>query len=801
VTDVAAVLRDALAGRYVIDREIGHGGMASVFLAHDVRHGRSVAVKVLHPEIAAAIGAERFLREIQVAARLRHPHILPLFDSGEASDPHDSAGGRVLFYVMPYVAGESLRDRLRRDGALPASDALRIAREVADALDYAHREGVIHRDIKPDNILLDDRHALITDFGIARAVTQENTAQTLTSTGILIGTPAYMSPEQVGGDATLDGRSDIYALGCVLYEMLAGEPPFAGGSVQAVMTKRLAVAAPQIPENFPTPAASIVTTAMQLAPDARYRSARDMVDALDAVSTSGAGVITPVTAPKPSVRRRRTTIAIASVAVLAVSAVLWSKRASGSRAATAPAPAPDAVPSIGVLPFANRSDSPEMEYFSNGITDELITALMRVQGVKVAGRRSSFSLKGKGLDARQAAETLHVKFLVDGSVRNAEGHVIVNWDLIDGTSGQNLKSGKLDFEMRNVIALQDSLAQTIVAQVRPGLGIVQASSAPRHHAPNFEAHDLYFRGHFLWNQRTPATMRQGIAYLKKAIAKDSNYALAWAELSAAYTLEPGFGDMSTSEVRDSALAAAKRAVGLDSTLSEAFTALGMWHTFANQDWPQALVYMNRAVELDSTSSFPRLFRVWPLLALGRSEDALTEVSTAVALDPLAPTERARLGTILTVLGRYDEAIASLLVALDLDPSNLQAQYELGRVYARKGQYDKAFKYYPDVIELQAGLATGSRAVALGQAGRRAEAQAIYDRMFALSKRRPVLSEGLAQAALGAGNKQLALDWLERAVRDHSFYLFFINDDPAYAALRNEPRFQAILRQLRFPKPH
>ena len=801
MTDVAAVLRDALTGRYVIDREIGHGGMASVFLAHDVRHGRSVAVKVLHPEIAAAIGAERFLREIQVAARLRHPHILPLFDSGEASDPYDNGGGRVLFYVMPYVAGESLRDRLRRDGALPVADALRIAREVADALDYAHREGVIHRDIKPDNILLDDRHALIADFGIARAVTQENTAQTLTSTGILIGTPAYMSPEQVGGDATLDGRSDIYALGCVLYEMLAGEPPFAGGSVQAVMTKRLAAAAPRIPENFPAPAASIVTTAMQLAPDARYRSARDMVDALDAVSTSGAGVVTPVTvSPKPTALRRRVTSGVAGVALLAVSAILYSKCGSDSPAggATAEARVADAVPSVGVLPFANRGDSRE-EYFSDGITDELITALMRVQGIKVAGRRSSFSLKGRGLDGRQSAETLHVKFLVDGSVRSAGGRVFVNWDLIDGASGQSVYSGKFDDEMRNVIVLQDSLTQTIVARLRQALGTGVTASASRHQTQNVEAQSLYFRGHFLWNQRTAPTMRQGIKYLKEAIAKDSNYALAWAELSAAYTLEPGFGDMSVAEVRDSALAAAKHAVRLDSTLSDAFTALGMWHTFLNQDWPQGLKYMNRAVALDSTSSFPHLFRAWPLLALGHTDSALAEVSKAVTLDPLAPTERARLGTVLTVLGRYDEAIAALRTALELDPSNLQAQFDLGRAFTQKGQYDEALKHYPDVLELQAGLASGSRALALGLAGRRAEAQGVYDRLFALSKRRPLLPEGLAQAALGTGNKQLALDWLERAVRDHSFYLLFINADPAYASLRNEPRFQALLRQLKFPE--
>ncbi|HVE33541.1 MAG TPA: protein kinase [Gemmatimonadaceae bacterium] len=798
MTDVAAVLRDALAGRYVIDREIGRGGMASVYLARDVRHGRSVAVKVLHPEIAAAIGAERFLREIQVAARLRHPHILPLFDSGEASDPHDSAGGRVLFYVMPYVAGESLRDRLRRDGALPVSDALRIAREVADALDYAHREGVIHRDIKPDNILLDDRHALITDFGIARAVTQENTTQTLTSTGILIGTPAYMSPEQVGGDATLDGRSDIYALGCVLYEMLAGEPPFAGGSVQAVMTKRLAVAAPQIPENFPAAAASIVTTSMQLAPDARYRSAREMADALDAVSTSGADLIAPVpVVPKPTARRW-VTIGAMSVAVLAASVMLWSKRASDSRAATDSARAADAVPAIGVLPFANRSDSRDMEFFSAAITDELITELSRVQGIHVAGRSSSFSLKGKGLDARQSAETLHVKFLVDGSVRNAAGRVIVNWDLIDGANGQILNSRRFEDEIRNLTALQDSLIQTIVAQLRQTLGTAVTASASRRRTPNSEAQLLYMKGHYYWNQRTPATMSRGIDYLKQAIAKDSDYALAWAELSSAYTLEPGFGDMAPAQVRDVARAAAEHAVRLDSTLAEGYTALGTWSTFADQDWRQALTYMDKAVALDSTSSSQHLFRAWPLVALGRTEDALVEVAKAVKLDRLAPTENARFGTTLVYLRRYDEAIAHLRKALDLDPSNTQARFDLGRALSLKGQYDEALKYFPDGIEVQAGLATGAKAAALGLAGRRTEARALYEQLVALSKKRPVTLEALAQSALGAGDKQLALDWLERGVREHSFYLAFVNADPLYDPLRTEPRFQALMRQLQFP---
>jgi eukaryotic-like serine/threonine-protein kinase len=796
VTDLTTTLRNALAGRYSIEREIGHGGMASVFLAHDVRHGRPVAVKVLYPQLALAIGADRFLREIQVVARLRHPHIVPLYDSGEA--------GGLLYYVMPYIEGESLRDRLKRDGRLPVADALRITREVADALDYAHGEGVVHRDIKPDNVMLDGRHALVTDFGIARALSTADEA-TLTATGLFIGTPAYMSPEQVSGEQAIDGRSDVYALGCVLYEMLVGEPPFAGPTAQAVMARRFATPVPSMDalrQAVSAPVEEIVATALRPAPAERFASARAMGEAVDAATMAAhGGSATPAPAARTAPRRRGARMWVGgSALVLVILAIAYAstRRTTGSSLAS-PAGAtgaPDvAVSSVGVLPFLNRSDDRTMEYFSDGVTDELISALSRVEGLQVAGRASSFSLKGKNLDPRDAAQQLQVTYVIDGSVRSSGPAVRVTWELMDSRNAKVVGSGQFDGEMRNVIALQDSLARQIVEKLRPALGAMQPVSAVRHQTTDFEAHDLYLKGHFYWNQRTPETMRQGIAYLKQAIARDSNYALAWAELSSAYTLEPAFGDMPSSEVIHLARAAASRAVQLDSTLSDAYTALGMSSTFNDWDWPKAVAYLDRAVALDPKNPSPHLFRVWPLVILGRLDEALAEILRARELDPLAPIINARLGTTYDYRHEYKEAAAVLQKALALDPSNIVARFELAKTLGLAGRFDEAFSGVPDALDAESGYCMGWIAVAYGLAGRRDDARAILRRLEARAKERFITPEALALANLGSGDKSAALDWLERGLREHAIYMVFIGRDPVYDGLRDEPRFKEILRKM------
>ena len=408
-TDPLPRMRAALADRYTLERELGRGGMAVVYLAQDLKHGRQVAIKVLKPELAAAVGRERFLREIETAAGLTHPHILPLHDSGEADG--------FLYYVIPYIDGESLRDRLDRERQLPIDDALQIAREIADALNYAHSQNVLHRDIKPENILLSAGHALVTDFGIARTITATG-AGPLTEVGALVGTPAYMSPEQVDGSQHIDGRADIYSLGCVLFEMLVGERPFKGSTLTALIANRLSVPTPSpraFRELVPEAIDAAVKKAMASLPADRFSKAAQFAEALSPSRTAAA---TPDAAPvKPN--------------------------------------------SIAVLPFANMSPDPDNEYFSDGITEEIINALCQLPSLSVAARTSTFAFKGKTIEIADVGKKLKVATVLAGSVRKAGNRVRITAELINVADGYHLWSERYDSEMDDIFALQDHIARAI----------------------------------------------------------------------------------------------------------------------------------------------------------------------------------------------------------------------------------------------------------------------------------------------------------------------------------------------------
>jgi serine/threonine-protein kinase len=522
---------------------------------------------------------------------------------------------------------------------------------------------------------------------------------------------------------------------------------------------------------------------MQLSPAERFQTARDIVKALEH----------PAIPPRErSSSRSRlgipTAAAVAATLVLlsAIGIVSWN----GRRATTA-APAEVQVASIGVLPFVNRSGDKQMDYFSDGLTDELISALSHVAGLQVAGRASSFSIKGKGLDTQDAAQRLRVAYIVDAGVRSSGSHIRVNWQLVDARTDRALGSGDIDGEMRDVISLQDSMARTIVDGLRPVIGARNTGTLRQHQTANPEAHDLYLKGHYYWNQRTTAAMREGINYLNQAIEKDSTYALAWAELASAYTLQQVFGDMRPLEVAGAARRAAEKAVALDSTLAEAYTARGISKTFNDWDPKAGLADLDKAISLDPQNSFPRLFRVWPLIILGKTDEALAEVRRAKALDPLSTIINTRIGSVLIYARRYDEASTELRKALDLDPGNVMARFELGRAMSLAGRPNDAYREFTDALDLESGYDISAAALAYGQAGHPERARDILARLQARSRQRYISSLSLSVAALGAGDKTLALDYLDNALEEHAFLLIFIARDPSFDALRDSPRFKRV----------
>jgi serine/threonine-protein kinase len=468
--DAPAALVEALADRYRLDRQLGAGGMATVYLAHDHKHDREVAIKVLRPDLAETLGRERFLREIQLAARLNHPNILPLYDSGEASG--------CMYFVMPVMAGQTLRDRLSSGSPLPVDEAVRIAMEVADALDYAHRRDIVHRDIKPENILLHEGHAVVADFGIGKALVAASAATGVmfTQIGVTVGTPAYMSPEQAaGGD--LDGRSDLFALGCVMFEMLTGEFAFSGSSAHAVIARRFAYSPPPITDSRPEIPAAVgetVSRLLQRSADDRFASGAQVVAALRAQSTPP--VATAAVAPD---RARRDS-------------------------------------SIAVLPFTNLSADPDNEYFSDGLTEELITDLSGVKALHVISRTSSLQLKGTTKGMREIGRTLGVRYALTGSARKAGNALRITAQLVDTTTDEQIWAEKYSGTMDDVFDVQERVSRAIVTALRVTLSASEDGRLSERPIKNPRAFELYLRAQVLV-RRYGASMDQVNALLDRAI--------------------------------------------------------------------------------------------------------------------------------------------------------------------------------------------------------------------------------------------------------------------------------------------
>ena len=616
----AETLRDALRDRYTLVRELGRGGMATVWLADDLRHDRQVALKLLHSELASSLGADRFLREIRIAARLQHPHILTVLDSGAAAGP--KGGPELLWYTMPYVEGETLRSRLAREGQLPLADALRIARDVAEALEHAHAHGVIHRDIKPENILLSPGHALVADFGIAAALQSPTDDTRLTETGVVLGTPHYMSPEQAAGERALDRRTDVYSLGCVLYEMLAGEPPFTGPTQQAILAKRLSAPTPRVGtvREVPPQVDEAVTRALARAPADRYGTTAELAAALDAPATTGRA--------SRARWRSRALVAGGLVATLVGAAVALGGRTTQRHDDAGPA-------SAAVLPFVDLSPSRDQEYFSDGLTDELITSLSKIEGLRVAGRTSSFQFKGRNPDVRDVGRRLGVGAVLEGSVRRAGDRLRVNAQLVSAHDGYQLWSESYDRNPEDVFAVQEEIARAIVAALRVRLGAATDSALGARPTEDLDAYDLYLKGRFAWNQRTGTSLQQAASWFGQAVARDSGFTRAWAGLADSYLLLPAYTGERQEEAWARARDAARRALAADPALADAHTSMAYGTMLYEWDWAGAEASFRRAIAANPNYPTAHHWYADFLAGRGRLDEALEQMEEARRLEPLS----------------------------------------------------------------------------------------------------------------------------------------------------------------------
>jgi eukaryotic-like serine/threonine-protein kinase len=750
VPDIADRLRAAIADRYLVEEEIGRGGAATVYLAEDLKHSRKVAIKVLRPVQGAGYEPQRFLREIRIAARLAHPQILPLHDSGECEG--------LLYFVMPYTGCESLRNRLSREGQLPIDVALRITRAVAGALGYAHRHNVIHRDIKPENILLHEGEPVVADFGVATAISAAGGDNAyITDRGFTVGTPAYMSPEQASAETGLDGRTDQYSLACVLYEMLLGEPPFAGSGPRATMARHaIETPAPIRTRRAGVPASveRALLKALAKEPGQRFGSMIEFAEALVAPTTE------------------------------IVPAISLSSRGEAR--------------AVAVLPFVNASADPENEYFSDGMTDELITALTKVEGLQVASRTSVFALKGLREDVRTLGARLNVSAVLEGSVRRAGNRLRITVQLTEVTDGRALWSERYDREIADVFAIQDEIARTIVATLRTTFLGELGDPTPVRYTANVKAYQLYLKGRYWWNRRTQAAILEGIKYFEEAIAEDADYALAYTGLADSYALQVDYRGAPVVEGMERAKLFARKALELDETLAEAHTSLG-WVTFIyDWDWSAADRELARAIELNPRYSVARQWRSWLLIALGNTEAALIEGRRAAELDPASVSIRRSLGWLHYYAREPDVALEHLRRALAMNPTAEENHRLLGLAYVQKGMYDEAAAAFREAIASSESpaLATAGLGQVAALRGRTREARGILDELYSAGREHYLSPVAYVMLHVSLGDIDPAFEWLERAYADRRGWLAYLRVEPMLDPLRADPRFARLLERMR-----
>jgi TolB-like protein/Tfp pilus assembly protein PilF len=832
---VEATLRAALADRYTITRELGRGGMATVYLARDVRHDRAVAVKVLQRDDVAASGARRFLHEIRIAARLTHPHVLSVHDSGEVRANADGVmvagqevGVSLLYYVMPYIVGETLRSRLTRDGALPLGDVLRLVRELADALAYAHGQGVVHRDLKPENVLLSGGHAVVADFGIAKAIaaaTSDGIGRTsaLTSAGVALGTPAYMAPEQAVGDATTDQRADLYALGIIAYELLTGAHPFGTRSPQALVAAHLSESPPPLEarrSDVPPALSALVMRLLAKAPDARPHNAAEVLRILNGIpassSSSAAAASRGATGGEAAPHRwrdrtSRHAVAVTIALLVSIGAyALWRVALGPSEAlntagnAAASAGAGPAIGTLAVLPFENTGGAAEDDYFSDGLTDELAHALGRLSGVQMAGRTSSYTFKGKAAPAQEIGRTLDVAAFVNGTVRRGGDRLRITAQLVSTADGKVMWDSVFESRSDDVFGVQDELTRAMVAALAPTLGVsgwptlvAGAGGGMDRGTADAEAYDLYLKGRYHFQERGTANVSRAIEFFKMAIARDPRFARAHASLAQAYgvliTYIPDGRDSSSALAE----ASARHAMALDSTLADARVALAL--AFDNRlQYAEAEAQYRMAIAIEPSNVLAHHALGMLLRSTGRTDEAIAMGVRATELDPLAKSAGTAAAVEYVDARRFSEAEAISRRVLAIDSTFPLAIWSLGLTQLFGGQPDSAVHTFERGRRLypRTGGQQGLLVLAYAAAGRWKDAERVR-----VDLRRPGGDpSGGAQQALAEmvfGDREPAVRLLttrDGQIHWHDTFAGF-GCNPLLDPLWPDERFRKAMREL------
>ena len=778
-------LPETLGGRYRIDREVGRGGMALVHLARDLKHSRDVAVKVIRPDLAASLGRERFLAEIGIAARLHHPNIVPLYDSGDADG--------VLYFVMPFEEGPSLRTRLGAGGPLPVPECVSILRDVARALAYAHEQGVVHRDVKPDNVMMSGGAAVVTDFGIAKAVSVAQSdalsaaspsAQVRLSSAI--GTPAYMSPEQGAGDPSTDHRADIYSFGCLAFELLTGKAPFHDQPTHLVADAHASTVPPPVTTlraDVPPDIAELVAQCLAKDPAARPQSANDVLSALDRATTTDPRGPSPAHAAPPMSRAFTWAPRAMVAAMIATAAYVASKVLGASAPVT-----------LAVLPFSSISADSAVRSLAEGLADEVSRALSRVPGIQVKSRTGALAYRGQvNVDATQAGAKLKVAYLLTGAARLERGRWVLSADLTRTADATSTWGESFPLDPNEQTGTADAIAASLSAALRSRFPKSIGAAPPRTANQQTSNNDAYFYtalGHLKLNQRS-----QGVAVaadlFRKAIDLDSMYASAHSGLSMALAFYPHHQGSAVKEIHGELVRAARRALQLDSTLAEPHIALGMAHGFAYQ-WDSSAAELRAAIQLDRHDVEARLQYGRLLRNRGQLDEALTQLRAARAEDATSAAVLSHLSYVYYLDHQLDSALAESVRALETDPLN-RTSVVMGAFVRlamnRPGEARKLIERAPETSPFIAYV--------IAKSGDTATARRRLREQDAESPQPGLGETRRAYTYLGLGDTAKALSALERAIDAGEIWgVLESYIDPINDPIRQSARFKALLRRVR-----